>query len=124
MTARRLLAVAALFGAVGVALGAFGAHGLKDRLTAPDLAVFETAVRYQMYHAVALLGLSAWIERTPAPRLLWAAGAWIAGTTIFSGSLYLLVLTDTPWLGAVAPLGGVALIAGWLLVASQALTQG
>lgn len=123
MTGRRLLAVAALLGAAGVALGAFGAHALETRLAAADLATFETAVRYQMYHAVALLGLAAWIDRTPAPRLLWAAYSWVAGVTIFSGSLYLLVLTDTRWLGAVTPLGGVALIAGWLLVASQALSQ-
>lgn len=123
MTGRRLLGIAALLGAAGVGLGAFGAHALEARLSATDLATFETAVRYQMYHAAALVGLAAWIDRAPAPRLLWAANAWLAGVTIFSGSLYLLVLTDTRWLGAVTPLGGVALIAGWLLVASQALSQ-
>ena len=73
-----------------------------------------------MYHGIALVALGAWLDRRAVPKLVWAARAWIAGTVIFSGSLYLLVLTGVRALGAITPLGGVALIAGWLLVAADA----
>lgn len=119
MNARTVLAMAGLAGALGVGLGAFGAHLLAARLAPADLAIFETAARYQMFHAVALLGLAAWIERHPAPRLSWAARAFGSGILVFSGSLYALVLTGHRWLGAVTPVGGVALIAGWILVMAE-----
>lgn len=116
MTARRAAALGAVFGALGVAFGAFGAHALKGRLDPADLATFETAVRYQLYHALALLGVSAWIDRSPRVELRLAAWLMGLGTLIFSGSLYLLIATGQRWLGAVTPLGGVALIAGWAAV--------
>lgn len=104
-------AVGAVVAAVGVALGAFGAHGLKD-LVAPDmLANWETGVRYQMYAALALLVLGLRPEQRRAPILL------LAGTAIFSGTLYVMALTGLRWLGAITPIGGVLLIAGLLLAA-------
>ncbi len=120
MTGRRVLFAGAVLGGLSVALGAFGAHALRDRLSPADLQIYETGARYQMYHALALVGLGLWLEREARPRLVWAARAWLAGTAIFSGSLYLLVLTGVRALGAFTPLGGVALIAGWLLVAVDA----
>jgi uncharacterized membrane protein YgdD (TMEM256/DUF423 family) len=98
---------------VAVAAGAFGAHALTARLAPDLLAVFETAARYQMYHALALLAVALAADRLRAPALLWAGWLVVAGTVLFSGSLYLLALTGARWLGAVAPLGGVALLAGW-----------
>jgi uncharacterized membrane protein YgdD (TMEM256/DUF423 family) len=123
MAPRRSLALGAVLGALGVALGAFGAHALRDRLTPADLATFETGVRYQMYHAVALLGLAAWTDRVPSPKLAWAAWCFGAGVVVFSGSLYGLVLTQQRWLGAITPFGGVALIAGWVLVALASIDR-
>ena len=103
-------AVAAL---VGVMLGAFGAHGLRDRLTPADLDIFETGVRYHMYHALGLFAV-AWVaSRWPSGATTIAGWAFIVGIVVFSGSLYTLVLTGQRWLGAVTPVGGVALIAGW-----------
>ncbi|WP_104990659.1 DUF423 domain-containing protein [Deinococcus sp. NW-56] len=107
----------ALLAALGVGLGAFGAHGLRGVLDAGDLATFETGVRYQMYVALALLALGAGGRR----------GAWVplllAGAVIFSGSLYLLVLTGPRWLGAVTPIGGVLMIAGLLVAAWEARSR-
>jgi uncharacterized membrane protein YgdD (TMEM256/DUF423 family) len=106
-----------LLAALGVGLGAFGAHGLKAAVSAERLAVFETGVRYQMYGALGLLALAWAIDRWPERRLATAVWLLVVGTVIFSGSLYLLVLTDTPRLGAVTPFGGVAMIGGWALAA-------
>ena len=110
------LRLGAVLGGLGVVLGAFGAHGLKARVDADMLAVFEVAVRYQMYHALAIFGLACgpcWAWSLPwAKRACWA---WLFGVAVFSGSLYLMVLTDLKWLGAITPIGGVALIAGWAL---------
>ncbi len=102
---------------VAVAAGAFGAHALRTRL-APDLAsVFETAVRYQMYHALALL-FTAWAAtRWPLAPVRAAGWLFVAGTVVFSGSLYLLALTGVRGFGAVTPLGGLAFLAGWLSLA-------
>ena len=122
MNARTVLAMAGLTGAFGVGLGAFGAHALAARLAPADLATFETGARYQMFHAVALLGVGAWLDRHPARRLQWAARAFGLGVLIFSGSLYAVVLTGHRWLGAVTPIGGVALIAGWILVMVEGAT--
>lgn len=109
-------------GALGVALGAFGAHALKSRLSPERLETFETGVRYQMYHALALL-VAAFAVGSWSSSILPVAAGWlfVAGTLLFSGSLYLLVLTDRRWWGAVTPLGGVAFIAGWVCLALAAL---
>jgi uncharacterized membrane protein YgdD (TMEM256/DUF423 family) len=99
---------------LAVALGAFGAHALRARVSADLLAVFETGVRYQMYHALALLGLSLAWTRWSMSHLTAAGYLFIAGIVLFSGSLYLLTLTGARWWGAVTPLGGVAFLAGWI----------
>ncbi|MDE2773132.1 MAG: DUF423 domain-containing protein [Gemmatimonadota bacterium] len=114
--ARALAASGAALALLAVALGAFGAHALRARLEPRDLEIFETAVRYQMYHALGLIGI-AWLStRLAGPLTGWAGWLMVAGTLVFSGSLYLLVLTGPRWLGAITPIGGVMLIAGWLLV--------
>ena len=106
---------------VAVAAGAFGAHALKARLTPDMLGIFEIGVRYQMYHALGLIAC-AWAV-TKWPGSLVAASGWlfVAGTVIFSGTLYALALTGVRWLGAVTPLGGLAFLAGWLCLAAAAL---
>ena len=110
-------------GGLAVALGAFGAHALKARLTPDLLATFETGVRYQMYHALALLVVAVAMTRVPAGSLLNVAGwLFVAGTLLFSGSLYLLCFTEKRWLGAITPFGGLAFIAGWVCLALAALT--
>lgn len=123
----RLAAAAGAFSAgAGVALGAFGAHGLRTFLTPEMLAVYETAVRYQMYHAFALLaaGLIGRSARGPARRLLGAAcWAFGAGILLFSGSLYALTLTGARALGAVTPAGGLAFLAGWALFGAALLRR-
>jgi len=107
-------ATGALLAALGVALGAFGAHALRARLGPELLATFETGVRYQMYAALALLVLGTQPAQRRAPALL------LAGAVVFSGSLYLLTLTGTRWLGAVTPLGGLLLIGGFVVAALDA----
>ena len=115
---RTFLLLAAVLGFVGVALGAFGAHGLRGRLTPDMLAVFETGVRYQMYHVFALLAVSSAIGHLGAARLLSMAGwFFVAGILLFSGSLYALALTSTGLLGAITPIGGVAFLIGWACLA-------
>jgi uncharacterized membrane protein YgdD (TMEM256/DUF423 family) len=111
---RLFFTIGALSGFVGVALGAFAAHALKGRLDADHLVTFEVAVRYQMYHAFALLAVG-WAH-TRWPGVVLTASGWlfVIGTVLFSGSLYVLSLSGTRWLGAITPLGGVALLAGWL----------
>ncbi|HET7427162.1 MAG TPA: DUF423 domain-containing protein [Gemmatimonadales bacterium] len=99
---------------VAVGAGAFGAHGLRARLSPELLAVFETAARYQMYHALALLAVAWAVTRWPGTLPQWAGWLFLAGTVLFSGSLYLLALTGIRWLGAITPLGGLAFLAGWL----------
>ena len=108
-----LIALGALNAAIAVAAGAFAAHGLRDRLDARALEVFETGARYQMYHAFAII--LAGIIASAGARGTQAAG-WLfqAGIVLFSGSLYVLALTGVKGLGAVTPLGGVAFLAGWL----------
>lgn len=105
-----LIALGALNGAIAVAAGAFGAHGLRERLEPRALEIFETAARYQMYHALAMV-----LCGVIATRGATSAG-WLfqAGIVVFSGSLYALALSDVKVLGAVTPLGGVAFLAGWL----------
>lgn len=114
-------ALASFSAAIAVALGAFGAHGLRRRLAPDQLATFETGVRYQFYHVVGLLAAAWAAAQWPGSGLAAAAGwLFVAGTLLFSGSLYLLALTGKRWLGAVAPLGGLAFIAGWLCLALAA----
>jgi uncharacterized membrane protein YgdD (TMEM256/DUF423 family) len=102
---------------IAVALGAFGAHGLRSRLVPDMLLTFEVGVRYQMYHALALLAVSAVAGRLPGGAVAAAGWLFVAGTVVFSGSLYVLALTGHRWLGAVTPLGGVAFLAGWAVLA-------
>lgn len=119
---RTFLLIGAVAGVVGVALGAFGAHGLRARLTPDMLAVFETGVRYHMYHALAILGVASIAERLPASRLVLASGwLFLAGIILFSGSLYLLAVTGVRVLGAITPFGGVAFLLGWGCLALAAL---
>ena len=106
-----------LLGFLGVGLGAFGAHALKSRLDAEMLATFEVGVRYQMYHALALLAVGWACTRWPGALVNASGWLFVAGTLVFSGSLYALSLTGMRWLGAITPIGGVALLAGWLCLA-------
>jgi uncharacterized membrane protein YgdD (TMEM256/DUF423 family) len=115
VTARLAATLGALFGGIAVALGAFGAHALRSRLEPRDLEIFETGVRYQMYHAVALLA-AAWLLDKGITQAGGAAWGFTVGTLIFSGSLYVMVFTGQRWLGAITPIGGVALIAGWVML--------
>jgi uncharacterized membrane protein YgdD (TMEM256/DUF423 family) len=116
MTARLIIQLAALLGGLGVAIGAFGAHGLRKMLEASGrFDTFETAVRYQFYHALALLAVGVLLALRPDLKSLsTTAWLWLGGVLIFSGSLYTLCFTGITKLGAVAPLGGLLLIAGWI----------
>lgn len=121
---RIFAALGAASGFVGVAAGAFGAHGLKARLTPELLAVFDTAARYQMIHALALLAVAWAIGRWPSRAAVASGWCFVAGTLIFSGSLYLLALTGVRGLGAITPVGGVLFLCGWLLLALAAWRGG
>jgi uncharacterized membrane protein YgdD (TMEM256/DUF423 family) len=114
---RRIFAFGSVLAGLGVVFGAFGAHALEASLSPKMLSTFETGVRYQMYHGLGLLALAWAISRWPERRLVPAVWLLLAGTVVFSGSLYLLVLTGARWFGAITPIGGVALIAGWGYVA-------
>jgi uncharacterized membrane protein YgdD (TMEM256/DUF423 family) len=112
---KTFLLLASIFGALAVALGAFGAHALEGRLSADLLSIYETGVRYHFYHALALLGVVAVLSRWPDSGAAVAAGwLFVIGIVIFSGSLYVLAFTGIRWMGAITPIGGVAFIAGWL----------
>ncbi len=117
---RIFFTLGSLSGFLGVAMGAFAAHALKARVAPDLLAIFETGVRYQMYHALALLAVG-WAA-TQWPGKLVNASGWlfVVGTVIFSGSLYALSLSGARWLGAITPVGGLALLAGWLCLARAA----
>jgi uncharacterized membrane protein YgdD (TMEM256/DUF423 family) len=117
----KFLLLGAISAFVGVAAGAFGAHGLEARLSADLLAVYETGVRYELFHAVALLFVGMAADRWPTVR--WARAGWmfVAGTVLFSGSLCALALTGERWLGAVTPLGGVCFLVGWIFAAMASL---
>jgi uncharacterized membrane protein YgdD (TMEM256/DUF423 family) len=118
---RLFVMLGALSGAIGVGAGAFGAHALRAKLEPRMLEVFETGARYQMYHAVALLLVGWAASRWPGS--LTTASGWllVAGTVLFSGSLYAMALTNVRVLGAITPLGGVCFIAGWLCLALAAM---
>lgn len=111
--------VGAINAGIAVAFGAFGAHALKDKLSAHYLAVWETAVQYQMFHAVALLAVGILMSPAilgPSTQLSWAGYLLLAGIIIFSGSLYVLSLSGIGVLGAITPIGGVAFIVGWIML--------
>lgn len=118
---RLFFALGALSALVSVAAGAFGAHALKARLAPDLLAIFETGARYQMYHALGLLA-AAWAS-TRWPGGAATAGGWlfVAGTVVFTGSLYALSLSGVRWLGAITPVGGFCFLGGWLALALAAL---
>jgi uncharacterized membrane protein YgdD (TMEM256/DUF423 family) len=114
---RVFLVIGSLSAGLAVVLGAFAAHGLRDRLPADLLVTFETGARYHMYHALALLAVAWASGRWPSGSLTVAGWLFLAGTVLFSGSLYVLAVTGQRWLGAITPFGGAAFIAGWLLLA-------
>lgn len=116
MNTRQVTVFAALSAAVAVAAGAFGAHALREQLTAARLETWETAARYQLIHALAILYSARWTARG-IPGAGLASFLFMAGTILFAGSLYLLVLVDAPWLGIATPVGGAAFIGGWLALA-------
>lgn len=119
MTSRLAATLGAILAGVAVALGAFGAHLMRSRIDARMLEVFETAVRYQMYHALGMLAVAYYLGQE-APGAGAAAWSFLAGIVLFSGSLYLMVATDQRWLGAVTPLGGIAFMLGWAMLARAA----
>ena len=117
---RRIVAAGAALGCVGVILGAFGAHALKGQVSVEALGWWQTAVQYQMWHALAVvgLGLSRWGRRAFLPAMLF-----VAGVVIFSGTLYAMALGAPRWLGAITPVGGLLLIGGWALLAWRAIQR-
>ena len=115
MRQRTCLLLAGVGGFTAVGIGAFAAHGLREIVSPDLLATFEIGVRYHAYHALALLGLAAVVERLGKPGGV-AAWSFAAGVAIFSGSLYLLALTGQRWLGAITPIGGVLFLIGWIAV--------
>ena len=119
--ARFYILCLAVNGLLAVTLGAFGAHALKNWLTPELLETYHTAVQYQMFHSVALLAV-AWLAQSDkgGAALRWSGGLFIAGLLLFCGSLYLLALSGQHWLGAITPVGGVALLAAWALLAKAA----
>ena len=123
------LLAAGILGLTGVALGAMGAHALKVTLAERGMMqAWETGARYHLFHAVALLGIAAWsrdlvAQSRDAGLMTWTARCWLVGTVLFSGSLDWLALGGPRWLGPVTPLGGVALMLGWLLVAIAAMRK-
>jgi len=114
---RVFFALGALSAFIGVGLGAFAAHGLKARLDPAMLAIFETGVRYQMYHALGLLAVGWACTRWPGGPTTASGWLFVAGTLVFCGSLYVLAFTGVRWLGALTPIGGLAFLAGWLCLA-------
>ena len=122
------LFAAGILGLTGVAIGAFGAHALKATLIERGMMqAWETGSRYHLFHAMALVGVAAWVRVASASNsarlMFWAARLWCIGVVLFSGSLYWLALGGPRWLGPVTPFGGVALMAGWLLVTVAAFSK-
>lgn len=117
-----ILILASFLAALAVGLGAFGAHALEESLSPKRLETWNTAVTYHMWHALALIGL-ALVSRVFEVDLTWSLNLIVAGIFIFSGSLYLLCLTDTSWLGAITPIGGICFILGWVMAGWKFITQ-
>ncbi|SIO01397.1 DUF423 domain-containing protein [Salinivibrio sp. ES.052] len=107
------VSIAAIGAGLAVGLGAFAAHGLKTILSDYQLAIFKTGVNYQMWHSLALLGACALASKLSTRMFAIVAWSWLVGIVCFSGSLYLLAVTDIPWLGPITPLGGVSFLIGW-----------
>jgi uncharacterized membrane protein YgdD (TMEM256/DUF423 family) len=120
---RLFIIMGALSGAIGVAAGAFGAHALRARVEPRMLEVFETGARYQMYHALAMLAAAWMVSRFPGALMNASGWLFMAGTVLFSGSLYAMALTGVRALGAITPLGGVCFIAGWACIALAAMKR-
>ena len=122
MEQKKIIRIAAAAGGTAVILGAFGAHAVKDHLTEEQVSVYETAVRYQFYHALALLGIAFLSDKADAKKIFYSVNFMTAGILIFCGSLYLLATSPLwagsylTWLGAITPLGGISLITGWLFL--------
>jgi uncharacterized membrane protein YgdD (TMEM256/DUF423 family) len=115
---RTFFLIASLLGSLSVALGAFGAHALRDRIEASMLANYQTGVSYMFYHTLALFIVVLALTRWPgSSQAVWAGWLFVIGILFFSGSLFLMAFTGMRWLGAITPIGGVAFIAGWLLLA-------
>jgi uncharacterized membrane protein YgdD (TMEM256/DUF423 family) len=123
MDARRTLALAGLLIALATVLGAFGAHALKAHLSQDKLQVYETAVRYHFLHALGLLAIGVLLRSMDGELLRWSAALILAGILLFSGSLYLLTFGAPRFLGIITPIGGLALIAGWILFATTVLRR-
>ena len=121
---RSFLMLAAFFGFTGVGLGAFAAHGLKNRLSADYLAIFHTGVTYQLVHALALFGVALLAVHLPGRLVGWAGYLFVLGIVLFSGSLYLLTLTGISKLGMITPIGGLCFLAGWLCLGLAAWRLG
>ena len=113
---RSFLMLAAFFGFTGVALGAFAAHGLKSRLSAEYLTIFQTGVTYQLVHALALFGVALLAAHIPGRLVSWAGISFTVGILLFSGSLYALTLTGISKLGIITPFGGLAFLLGWFFL--------
>jgi uncharacterized membrane protein YgdD (TMEM256/DUF423 family) len=118
---RNFLLIGAVAAFLGVALGAFGAHGLRGRLSPEMLSVFQTGVQYQMYHAIALILVAGIMSRMSGWLIQTAGWCFAAGIVLFSGSLYLLAVTGVTMLGAITPIGGLAFLAGWACLAFAAI---
>mgnify|MGYP003683363511 FL=1 len=112
-----MIGVGAIFSGLAVALGAFGAHALKEKLSPYALDVFETGVKYQMYHALAIIAVGLLASRIDGPAIRVSAYSFMIGILVFSGSLYTLAFTGTKWLGAITPMGGLAFLVGWISLA-------
>lgn len=122
MTNQTILILASFLAAIAVGAGAFGAHALEESLSPKRLETWNTAVTYHMWHALALIGL-ALVSKVFEVDLIWSMSLIVAGIFIFSGSLYLLCLTDTGWLGAITPIGGICFIVGWIMAGWKFITQ-
>ena len=115
---RTFFLIGSLLGSISVALGAFGAHALRDRIEASLLANYQTGVSYMFYHTLALFIVVLALTRWPgSSQAVWAGSLFVIGIVFFSGSLFLMAFNGVRWLGAITPIGGVAFIAGWLLLA-------
>ena len=113
---KQILMVASILLALAVAIGAFGAHGLKARLSAEMIMIYKTGVEYHFYHAIGLLLIGVLSVSYPSVLLNWSAILLVTGIFLFSGSLYVLAISGMKWLGAITPLGGLSFIAGWVLL--------
>jgi uncharacterized membrane protein YgdD (TMEM256/DUF423 family) len=119
-TSRKFILAAAVLLALATALGAFGAHALRTKLSSARYDSFEIAVTYQFFHALGLLGIGLLLRQSAGALLRWAGWTMLAGLTLFSGSIYALTFGAPPWFGVVAPLGGLSLIVAWILLAAHA----